>query len=455
MNIENFNNYFFVGIAGSGMSAIAQYLKGIGKNISGSDREFSNEKQNRNIELLIEQGIACFPQNATGIDSNTELLVISTAIEEDNVEYLKSKQLGIPIVLRSDLLAAITRSKKTVAIAGTSGKSTTVAMLFHILHQNNFSPSLITGAGLASLQKNGEIGNSFVGKSDWLIIEADESDGSLVKYTPEIGVILNIDKDHKTIDELVEIFTIFKNNSSEILIVNQDQERTQLLNPDGNFNFGTNSKSKFCAKNFKQIGFSILFEINGIQFEIPTKGNYNMMNAVAAVSAANYLGISILDASKALINYEGIYRRNQLIGEKNGVQVIDDFAHNPVKIAAAIRANQPENGRLFACFQPHGYAPTRFLRNEFVEEITNSLRADDEILMPEIYYAGGTANKNISANDLIIEIKENGKNAHFFEDRLNIIPYLKAKIKANDIILITGARDPSLDEFARKVFEQI
>ncbi len=179
------------------------------------------------------------------------------------------------------------------------------------------------------------------------------------------------------------------------------------------------------------------------------------MNAVAAVSAANYLGISILDASKALINYEGIYRRNQLIGEKNGVQVIDDFAHNPVKIAAAIRANQPENGRLFACFQPHGYAPTRFLRNEFVEEITNSLRADDEILMPEIYYAGGTANKNISANDLIIEIKENGKNAHFFEDRLNIIPYLKAKIKANDIILITGARDPSLDEFARKVFEQI
>ena len=455
MKIDNFKNYFFVGIAGSGMSAIAQYLKGIGKNVSGSDREFSHEKQNRNIELLAKQGINCFPQNASGIDSQTEILVISTAIEDDNIEYLKAKELNIPIVLRSDLLAAITRSKKTVAISGTSGKSTTVAMLFHILQQTNFSPSLITGAGLVSLQKTGEIGNSYVGNSDWLIIEADESDGSLVKYKPEVGVILNIDKDHKTIDELLEIFSIFKNNTTQKLIANNAQERTHSLNPKGDFNFGTNLQSKFCATKFEQKGFSISFEINGVPFDIPTKGEYNMMNVAAAVSTANYLGISILDSAIALKSYEGIYRRNQLIGEKNGIQVIDDFAHNPVKIAAAIKANQPENGRLFACFQPHGFAPTRFLRAEFVEEIIKSLRDEDEIIMPEIYYAGGTTTKNISANDLICDIKKSGKNAHFFENRLEIIPYLKTNLRANDIVLITGARDPNLDEFARKVFEDI
>ncbi len=455
MNLNDYKNFFFVGIAGSGMSAIAQYLRGIGKNVKGSDREYSPKKQNKNLEQLIKQEILCYPQNATGINSKTEVLVISTAIEEDNVEYLKAKELGIPIVLRSDLLAAITRTRKTIAIAGTSGKSTTVAMLFHILNENDFSPSLITGAGLISLQINGEIGNAYVGKSRWLIIEADESDGSLTKYTPEIGVVLNIDKDHKTIEELTEIFTIFKNNTREKFIVNNSNTRSKSLNPQGDFNFGIDHDSKFSGKNFRQNDFEICFEIDDVEFSIPTKGQYNMYNALAAISVANYLGTSLLDAAEALRTYSGIHRRNQLIGVKNGVQVIDDFAHNPVKIASSIKANQPEKGRLFAWFQPHGFAPTRFLRNDFVAEISKALRPEDEIIMSEIYYAGGTTTKDISAADLINDLKNNGINAHFLANRNELPVYLSAKAKANDIILLSGARDPSLEDFAKTVLKEL
>lgn len=454
LDINKYNNYFFVGIAGSGMSAIAQYLKGIGKNVKGSDREFSDNKQNNNIAQLQKQGIKCYRQDASGISSETEILVISTAIEEDNVELVKARELNIPVVLRSDILAAITRTKKTVAVSGTSGKSTTVAMLFHILHENQFSPSLITGAGLASLQKNGEIGNAYVGKSDWLIIEADESDGSLVKYTPEVGIILNIDKDHKTLEELIEIFTIFRNNTLNKLIVNASQKRSLDLKTSDDYNFGC-PESKFYGEIFRQENFQIRFKVKNVDFNIPTIGKYNMMNALAAISCADYLGISLENSAKALKTYTGIYRRNQLIGEKKGVKIIDDFAHNPVKVAAAISACQPKNGRLFAWFQPHGFTPTRFLRHEFVEEISAALREEDEIIMSEIYYAGGTTNKNISAADLINDLKQKNINATFIEDRKRLSNYLKSKIKPGDIILLTGARDPSLDEFAQEVLEEL
>jgi len=327
--------------------------------------------------------------------------------------------------------------------------------LFHILYENEFSPSLITGAGLASLQKKGEIGNAFVGKSEWLIIEADESDGSLVKYSPEIGVILNIDKDHKTIEELSEIFTTFRNQCTQKLIVNHSQERTQNLKTSEDFNFGIDSDSAICGLNFRQENFEIHFQVQNTDFIIPTIGKYNMMNALAAISCANYLGITIQNSAKALKTYSGIYRRNQLIGEKNGVKIIDDFAHNPVKLAAAIKACQPENGKLFAWFQPHGYTPTRFLRSEFVEEISSALRENDTIIMSEIYYAGGTTTKNISANDLISDLKEKKKNAIFIEHRENLSDFLKKNISKNDIILLTGARDPSLDEFAVSVFNSL
>src|SRR5258705_6364011 len=214
-SINDFQNPFFIGVDGSGMSAIAQYLKGIGKNVSGSDRFFKENEYNETKEKLEAEGILCFVQNGDGITGLTDVVVVSTAIEDTVIEVQKAKQLNIPVIKRAELLSLIAASKKTIAVGGTSGKSTTSAMLFDILEYGGLQPGVISGAGLVSIIKTGKIGNAKVGAGEWLVIEADESDGSIVEYKPEIGLLLNIDKDHKEIDALMDIFRIFKNNSKK------------------------------------------------------------------------------------------------------------------------------------------------------------------------------------------------------------------------------------------------
>jgi UDP-N-acetylmuramate--alanine ligase len=453
MYILNKQNFFFIGVGGAGMSAIAQYLSGIGKHVKGSDRLFAFAENDYIKSQLESENISCYLQDGSGIDENTEAIIISTAIEDTNIEIQKAKTLGIPIILRADLLAAICESKRTIAIAGTSGKSTTTAMLFHILHENGISPSLITGAGLVSLQVGGKIGNAFVGKSDWLLIEADESDGTLVKYKPEIGLLLSIDKDHKELSELFEIFEMFKKNTKNKFVVNHAHPLAKKYSTDPNLDFGEGSA--FVGADFKQEGFSISFKVNDILCTIPTIGYHNMENALACMAVANLLGVNVAQCANALKSYKGIYRRHQILSELNEITVIDDYAHNPAKIAASLKACQPVGERLIAWFQPHGYGPTRFIRKELVEEIAAALRPQDEIWMSEIYYAGGTAVKDISANDIINDLKAKNIQAFFVEDREELFAALIPKLKSNDVLLLMGARDPSLEKFGKHIVDMM
>ena len=454
--IQDFKNVFFIGVAGVGMSAIAQYLAGIDKKVSGSDRYFKEGEFNDTKEKLEAAGIHCFLQNGDGITHETDLVVVSTAIEDTVFEVQKAKQLNIPIIKRSELLALIAKSKRTIAVGGTSGKSTTSAMLFDILDKAGLQPSIISGAGLVSIIKEGKIGNAKVGAGEWLVIEADESDGSIVQYEPEIGLLLNVDKDHQEIDELMGIFTIFKNNS-KIFIVNQSNALAKQLsqNMAQDFSSDENSQAGFIATDFSQDGFCIQLTTNNSPFTINSIGKHNMENALAAVAVANQIGVDLETCASALKNYEGIYRRNQVLGNKNGIWVIDDYAHNPVKCAAAIMACQPVADKVVAWFQPHGYGPTRFLRTDFVKEIAAALRPQDEIWMSEIFYAGGTAVKDISANDLIMDIKALGKNAFFVEDRNLFVETARPHLSDNSVLLLMGARDPGLEAFSRSVFESL
>lgn len=455
MNISDFKNPFFIGVAGVGMSAIAQYLQGIGKNVSGSDRYFHPDEYNKTKEQLENEGIKCFLQDGSGITKETDLVVVSTAIEDTVYEVKKAKELGIPIIKRSQLLAMIAKSKKTVAVAGTSGKSTTSAMLFQILLDAGLEPSIISGAGLTSIIKQGKIGNAYVGKGDWLIIEADESDGSVVQYEPEIGLLLNIDKDHQEIDELIELFTIFRKNTKGLYIVNQTNTLAKTLSTNIKNDFGFETEAGFTAKSFKQEGFKLSFEIDNQEFTMNAIGQHTVENATAAVAVANQIGVELKTCAESLSKYEGIYRRHQILGQKIGVWVIDDYAHNPAKCAASIKACQPLAEKVVAWFQPHGYGPTRFLRNDFVEEISNILRENDEIWMSEIFYAGGTAVKDISANDLIEDIKSKGKKAYFVEDRNQFLETVKPSLSENSVLLLMGARDPSLEEFCKDLYEKL
>ncbi len=460
-SLNDFQHPFFIGVAGTGMSALAQYLKGIGKNVSGSDRYFKKGEFNDTRDRLEAEQIRCFLQDGSGITNETDLVVASTAIEDTVLEVQKAKQLNIPIIKRSELLSLIAESKKTIAVGGTSGKSTTSAMLYEIMEYAGLNPGIISGAGLTGIIKQGKIGNAKVGKGEWLVIEADESDGSIIQYKPEIGLLLNVDKDHKEIDVLMDIFTVFKNNSKKF-IVNRSHSLAKKLSQNADHDFSIDEKipAKFMARDFTQSGMNIQFTIDlpiaiGTPFTIHALGKHNMENATAAIAVANQIGIDLKICAAALKNYEGIYRRHQVYGNKGGVWMIDDYAHNPAKCAASIMACQPVAKKVVAWFQPHGYAPTKFLRTDFVDEISKALRPADEIWMSEIFYAGGTTTKDISSNDLITDLKEKGANAFFVEDRNALVRSIRSHLTDNCVLLLMGARDPSLEQFAKQVWNEL
>jgi UDP-N-acetylmuramate--alanine ligase len=447
---------YFIGIAGTGMSALAQYLQETGLQVAGSDRQFVKDAPNEMQAKLSQAGIRCYEQDGNSLTSDFDVVIVSTAIENTVVEVLQAQQLGIPILHRAALLALIAASKKTIAIAGTSGKSTTSAMLFDILDKAGYQPGIISGAGLVRIIEEGKIGNAVAGKGEWLVIEADESDGSIVQYHPHTGVLLNIDKDHDETDTLLSLFTTFKNNAEHFL-VNRTHSLAATLSVDASNDFmvGKDGQVGYCAEAFSQVGMTISFSVNGQQVRLQQLGRHNMENALAAMAVAHQIGVPLSVAAIALSNYKGIYRRHQVLGQKNGVWLIDDYAHNPVKCAAAIRACQPVASKVIAWFQPHGFKPTRFLRHDFVQEFAATLRSGDEIWMSEIYYAGGAAVKDISAADLIDDLRQLGVTAFFVADRNELLANMRTHLSADCVLLLMGARDPSLETFAHSIWEAL
>jgi UDP-N-acetylmuramate--alanine ligase len=451
----------FVGVAGVGMSAIAQYLGFKGCVVTGSDRRFGQEEQTQDEVLLAKANIECFAQDASVFESKNppQTLVLSTAIEESNVELIRAKENGISILHRSEILAELVKASNTIAVAGTSGKSTTVGMIFHILKACGFEPSVMTGAGLCDLEKAGYIGNAWAGESDLLVIEADESDGSLVNYAPQVGVVLNIDRDHKELDELAVLFEKFKANTQKDFIAGWDNLESRKLLDEQSISFGDLESCDYVSQNVKEQGVVQTFEIltSGSQKKwtvnnviLPVAGDYNRSNAIAALAACESVGLDLESAIKALASYPGIHRRFQLLINEPRVLMIDDYAHNPAKIEAVVKAAQKLSQNVNVWFQPHGFAPTRFMREELVEKLGLCLRKTDRFDLGEIYYAGGTANKSISSSDLIDDLNELGCNAAVVkkEELLKSWVELSEELQEKSCYLLLGARDPGLAEFS-------
>lgn len=270
------DHVFFIGVAGTGMSALAQYLGMQGRTVCGSDRQFTSDKKLLVQEQLESQNVRCFPQDGSGLTPDLQYIVVSTAIEDSNLELIKAKELGMKVLHRSEALDMLAREKKCLAVAGTSGKSTTVGMLFHILNENGLKPSLITGAGLSTLEEQGLIGNALFQEGQHVVIEADESDGSLVRYEPDFGAILNIEKDHKEMDELLPLFQTFAKRST-YLVVNQDQELTRGLSPETHQqNFGVKNQCGYQGTEFQQSGATIQFVCQNVSFQVQAPGMHNM-----------------------------------------------------------------------------------------------------------------------------------------------------------------------------------
>ncbi|MCX5797529.1 MAG: Mur ligase domain-containing protein [Elusimicrobia bacterium] len=437
----------FSGVGGFGMSALAQIHAMDGQPATGSDRLF-DRGENQALKARLEAlGIKLFAQDGSAVGKETDLAVLSTAIEDDNPEVAAAKKLGVPIMHRSELLAKHVAEMRTIAVTGTSGKSTVTAMIFEILEAAGRSPSVITGGNLLALQKRGFWGNAFRGESGLLVIEADESDGSLLNYKPAVGVFLNLTKDHKEVPVLREFLRKFRGNVMTAL-VNADDPNLKDLPADRTFGL---ERGEVRAEVTALTGGESRFRIGGEEFVLPLPGRYNVENAVAAVAAALNEGVSLADCRRALASYQGVARRFQSLGRARGVEVVDDFAHNPAKLAAALAAAHLRAARVLAVYQPHGFAPTRLLKGELIEAFASALRPDDRLWLPDIYYVGGTTAKDISSQDVVEPLRRRGLKASHVPRRADIVAEVVAQARAGDLVLVMGARDPSLSDFARDI----
>jgi UDP-N-acetylmuramate--alanine ligase len=440
----------FTGIFGSGMSALAQYLRFQGITVSGSDRFHESEDTSSIRRSLEGLGCAIARQDGSGMNADTDAVCVSTAIEDSNPDIVAARGRGIPIIHRSDLLSALIGTKKTIAVAGTSGKSTVTAMIFEFLTACEKSPSLISGAALRRLEKQGLIGNAYSGGSDLLVVEADESDGTLVKYRPEAAVILNVSKDHKSTAELTQLFGTLASQTPWTALNADDPVLAAL---PAAVRFGRNGSGSWRPDQIELLPTSVKLVRNGIEYVLPLPGDHNLENLCAALCVCERYGCEPSLLAGAVKNYEGVARRFSMTATKQNVQVVDDFAHNPVKIAAAVNAARGLSERIIAVYQPHGYGPTRFLKDEYIATFRTAFRRHDSLYLLPIYYAGGTAQKDISSEDIIRGLGPVPFKAQAVPDRDALLAGLRADAKPEDCVLLMGARDPSLPALVKKIVE--
>ncbi len=452
--MRNPDTTFFCGIGGSGMSALAQVLRHRGMAVAGSDRSFDQGDNGRIREALLAQGVRLFPQDGSGISPETARVIVSTAVEPTIPDVRAALDRQIPVQRRAELLAELFHQGEGIAIAGTSGKSTVTAMVGHILEVTGQRPTVINGAVMIGKSTPPSLGNVLCGDAALPVIEADESDGSIALYRPHIGLITNISLDHKPMAELHELFTGFAAACCHGVVRNADcPESRRLPRPVSRvLTFGITARdAEVRATDVQPLPDGIRCLVNGHPLHLRLLGTHNVANAAAAIAAAVLHGIPLREAVAALATFAGVERRLQILGERNGIMVLDDFAHNPDKIAASLAALRAVGRRLIVMFQPHGFGPTRFLRQGLVAAFVAGLGDRDHLVMPEIYYAGGTASQDISSRDLVRDIAAGGRHAHFFPGRSEVEAFLRREALPGDLIVIMGARDNTLTDFARRL----
>jgi UDP-N-acetylmuramate--alanine ligase len=449
----------FCAVSGSGMSALAQVLKYKKNEIFGSDRSFDQGKDQKNKQALTDIGIKIFPQDGSMLDNSFAALYASTAVEDSIPDIKRAKELNIPIKLRSDLLAEIFASYKyNIAVGGTSGKSTTTAMIGFILDKADKKPLVINGALLKNYEKQPGIPNVILNNGEYCVIEADESDGSIEKYSPYISVINNITLDHKSIEELQELFGNFAQKASQGVILNKDcpNSKPLLKLNKKTITFAIKDPSAdFYATNITPVPEGTLYTFKDKQYKLNLIGAFNVANAMCAVACCSLLGIEAEESCFILEKFLGTKRRLEVLGTANNITVIDDFAHNPDKVAASMSALKSYHGRLIIMFQPHGFSPMRLMGKEIMDSFIDYMSNDDILMLPEIFFAGGTVKRDISSKDLVNYAKRHNRNASFFETREELKQNILKIAKPHDRIILMGARDNSITDMGFEILENL
>ncbi len=432
----------FVGIGGIGMSGIAEVLNNLGYKIQGSDLRRSSV-----TDRLEELGVKIFIGHNEENVKRAEIVVVSSAINEKNPEVKTALNKGIPVIKRAEMLSELMRMKYGIAIAGTHGKTTTTSMVGTILNNAEFDPTIVIGGKLDSLGSNAKLG-----KGEFLVAEADESDGSFLLLNPTIAVITNIDPEHldyykNGIEEIKDTFVQFVNKIPfyGVAVVCLDHENVQEILPKIKkrvISYGFLAQADVKAENIKQEGFSTEFTVviknkNMGKITINMPGIHNVYNALAAISVAWELDIDFNIIQEALNRFSGVNRRFYIKGEINDTLIIDDYAHHPVEIKATLKAAKGFNKRIIAVFQPHRYSRTKELLEQFATAFYNA----DKLIITDIYAASETPIKDITAKTVFEKIKEYGhKDVHYIPGFEDISEFLYNVIE-KDLVITLGAGD--------------
>ena len=445
----------FIGIGGIGMSAVAYVLQKLGHKISGSDLK------NSNLIRRLEAGGAeiSIGHEASNVKKGMDFVVYSPCIKSHNPEILKASSLDIPIVHRQKIISKLMHGKKGIAITGAHGKGTTTALIGKILLEAGLDPTILVGAEVADFN-----GNARLGKGDFFVVEADESDGSFAELESYYAVITNIDKEHleyyKSIDNIIKTNRTFINNIKRdgLLFCLEGDEfiPAVLAGYKGEYKtFGFSPEANLLATNIRTEGLTAAFDcvcdgktLDTFQLNLP--GEHNVLNALAAVSIALKIGIEPAVIKRALAGYKGALRRFEVKGECRNVLVIEDYAHHPTEIERTLQVCRGWNrGRIISVFQPHRFSRTKLLADDFARVF----RLTDELILTDVYSAGETPMEGVSSKLILDGLKKCGKENVCLLSKESIVEYLRPRLKKDDIILVLGAGD--IGEISSELLEML
>jgi UDP-N-acetylmuramate--alanine ligase len=464
--MSRLGDYFFCGVGGSGMTPLALIIQARGGRVDGSDRALDQGRNTERFDFLRARGVRLHPQDGSGIRPG-QILVTSTAVEDTVADVQAARRIGIAVTSRARLLAELFNSAAvSIGVGGTSGKSTTVGMIGWILHRAGKSPTIMNGADMKNFIGAGSpFASARVGNGEVFVSEVDESDGSIAFFKPHVALVNNISLDHKSLDELRMLFRNFI-HAAETVVLNLDNAETAALAADLKPARLMTYSLRAAAANLQ--ASAPVLSPNGIAFEVNSRGArkpvavtlklpglHNVANALAALSAANACGVALAEAAAYLGEFSGIRRRLDVVGTANEIMVIDDFAHNPDKISAALDTMHAFPGRLLLMFQPHGYGPIRLMRDALVDCFATGMHEDDVLVMPEPVYFGGTVDRSVGSRDIAREIERRGRKAFAFADRGACGEALVSLARRGDRIVIMGARDDTLSQFARELLQRL
>ena len=460
---------FFCGIGGSGMLPLAQIAAGCGHQVAGSDRSRDQGRSPEKFAWMEANGFALFPQDGSGVTSAEQVLVASAAIEDTVPEVARARALGCPRLSRAELLSRLFNAADfSVAVGGTSGKSTVTGMIAWILAEAGHDPTVMNGAVMKNfVSPANPFASARIGSPALFVSEVDESDGSIALYRPTVGVLLNVSLDHKSIEELRVLFGDYV-AASATAVINLDSPEAAWLAPraGAKVTFGVKAAKADItveAESITQTASGIEAAVidnrsrQAFPLELPMPGLHNLSNALAAIAAASAAGIGVEHAVFALRSFRGLARRFDVIGTSpGGVTVIDDFGHNPEKCAATLRTLKATPGRVIAFFQPHGYGPLRQMGEELARTFARELGPDDLTIMCDPVYFGGTVDRSVGTERIAALINAaGGVRAEHIPLREDCGTRIAALARAGDRIAVMGARDDTLTEFAQSILARL